>query len=599
MTSISNLKNAGVAVNKYRFGTSGKEPDPNAVEQLALLNALLSGKLARKTWTSQDYVEDPQDEKHGLFALLNTPFLKNGAGDELYGIADHYKNEITLRSLCEKRQPSLYFEFNNYVKESVKTLTFNQSLISGYSGIIDFLFLKAVLADGLENVRSVFSYIFSTGKAYQDVFQAIAVKAAEMIRDREKIKLPSGVNSEKISAILKEKEFSLEKPLFYNEVKNAINKMVFDSENINLISLVEKELGDIVSDEDVPAIINYLKSSNIKIDEKNAKYFIPIALNSLKNSGASYVSATSSVVSESDFAVNYYEDERASLEIIRENIVCASQLYYVMVLGDELGIFNIINHIATKKLPSGNMDIRNTATLKDLQLYIFNENFKDLRTGEIFKRTVPAERSMFYKQVYNSGDGGNMEGMSVNTDFYMHWSILMKECADYIQKQEESENVLSRQKIVQAMEDIQYNLSTFCTGMVKVATPVMYKEMDFVIERFLKNEEITRQITMGNSISLWKVIEKMLFEMQGEVPNVSALRNKAIFGHKILSSCAENASSLVADDEKFGELLSVVEAFIIAESQLQDSSENTDSEEEAPTAGNGSPVPAAGDDWNF
>ncbi|MBX7225021.1 MAG: hypothetical protein K1X55_03265 [Chitinophagales bacterium] len=596
-------------VNGLRFGTIGKEPDPYAVEQLKILGNLLSGKLMSNDW---DQAEE-NAEDFGLYRLLTTPFLKKGKDNDLYEIIPNYRNDMTLRTFCEKRVPSLFFEFNSHFNDASSSLTFNQKQILSHNNIRDFLFLKAVYIEQLNNVKSIFSYMTQTGSAYLNVFQAVAVKASERIRDNEKIKLGHITASDRIIELLKGEEFSMEKTIFYNEIKNIINRMVFDLDNLDLISKVEKELGDIISDDDVPAILNYLKSSNIKIDAQNAKYFIPIAVNNLKNSNISYSSTSSGAASEFDFAVNYYEDDRASLEIIKENIVCASQLYYVMVLGDELGIFNIINYIATKKLPAGNMDIRNRDTLKDLQLYIFSESFKDLRNGEIFKRTLPAERMMFYKQVYSVGDEQTLEGMAVNNDYNRLWSILMKECVDYIQRVEDTTNSgysISRQKIMQAIEDLQYNLSTHCTGMSKVATPIMYKEMDFVIERFMKNEEITRQISLGNSTSFWKVIERILFEMQGEVPNVAALRNKAVFGHRILSFIANYTPAQVADDVKFNDFLSTVEAFIIAESQLQDNPMDMRSEDPADNAnGNmgGYPgmngvnknVPVGADDWNF
>ncbi len=38
---------------------------------------------------------------------------------------------------------------------------------------------------------------------------------------------------------------------------------------------------------------------------------------------------------------------------------------------------------------------------------------------------------------------------------------------------------------MQAVEDLQYDLSAHCIGMATVATPMIYAELNFIIRRFL------------------------------------------------------------------------------------------------------------------
>jgi hypothetical protein len=308
----------------------------------------------------------------------------------------------------------------------------------------------------------------------------------------------------------------------------------------------------------------------------------------------------------SDFSVQYYDDEKSTLVYNKESVLCAAQLYYVMTLGDELDIFNTVNIILSKHLPAGDVDITSKELLSDLQLYVFNDSFRDLKDGTLFNRTQPEERRMFYRQVFNAGDAETVEGMALNPDWNILWGTLMEKTVEYISKVERSENpefFVSRQPIFQALEDIQYNLSTHCVGMAKVAAPVINKELDFVVQKILMNEEIRKQLAPNGNASFWKVIENVQRGQNGEVPNVAALRNKAVFGHKILSIVAEYTPDLLDNDVEFGKFISTVEAYIIANSQLEAAAEpgNTwrdkapENSEKMVPSGNG----ASDDEWDF
>jgi hypothetical protein len=56
--------------------------------------------------------------------------------------------------------------------------------------------------------------------------------------------------------------------------------------------------------------------------------------------------------------------------------------------------------------------------------------------------------------------------------------------------------------------------------------------------------------------------------MRGRVPNVSALRNKAVFGHQILLTIA-NYRHGDLEGQKMLDFIATIEAFIIANSQLE------------------------------
>jgi hypothetical protein len=211
--------------------------------------------------------------------------------------------------------------------------------------------------------------------------------------------------------------------------------------------------------------------------------------------------------------------------------------------------------------------------MNDVTLYWFNDSFKDLsNVGLEYKRTHPEERKMFYRQLFNVGGGETLDGMVLNNDFNALWGKLFEETAKYIEKIATSQNptlYVSNQNICQAIEDLQYNLSTHCSGMIKVVSPIINKELDFVIERFLKNEDVIKQLALSSSRSFWKVIERVLADLRKEVPNVSALRSKGVLGYKIISTVANYKQGYFDDDEKFSEFISIVEAFIIANEELE------------------------------
>ena len=142
----------------------------------------------------------------------------------------------------------------------------------------------------------------------------------------------------------------------------------------------------------------------------------------------------------------------------------------------------------------------------------------------------------------------------------------MMEVVKYIGKVEENGDnysSISASKVYQAIEDLQYNLSAYCTGLPKIAAPTMYAEMDFVIQRILDSDDVKQQLGRRGSPSFWKVVEQVR-GMQDFTP----LRNKGMFGHKIISTIAQATPAFVEDQAAFEEFIANVEAFIVAEDQL-------------------------------
>src|SRR5207245_4981374 len=127
--------------------------------------------------------------------------------------------------------------------------------------------------------------------------------------------------------------------------------------------------------------------------------------------------------------------------------------------------------------------------------------------NRIVDRTRPAERQMFYRQVFNYGTTQIPDEIVVNVEFIKLWKVLMLESARYLEKAQASlnpDNYVSRQNVMQAVEDLQYNLSTNCTGMATVVAPLINAELDFIIQRIFKHKEVLAQIVPAGG-TWWKV----------------------------------------------------------------------------------------------
>ena len=122
---------------------------------------------------------------------------------------------------------------------------------------------------------------------------------------------------------------------------------------------------------------------------------------------------------------------------------------------------------------------------------------------------------------------------------------------------------------MQAVEDLQYNLSTHCTGMANVITPIIYAELNFVIRRIFMHPEILRQVVPSGG-TWWRVVETLSMEMTHTRPKSTVLYNKAKLGHGIIGSIADYNPATFEDDANFSAFISNVDALITTQSILQD-----------------------------
>lgn len=488
------------------------------------------------------------------------------------------------------------------------TGSFNRQTLLKREAILYYLFAYATRVEGLTEAASIARWIADEDDGgIREIYLAVVDLAVRDLVDREKIEIGAEAPFYRYAENqIKKSQFAFTDKVFDTRIRALVTDYAFDNDNYDLIEAwrAKNLAATPLTAEDRRYLNEVIKKSAVPITAANSDHFLSIAFYQRSNRTLS-VNGLSTTGSPLDFSVNYYEEDQEALAINSENIHAAAQLFYVMTLADELGLFDAADLLITQYLTSGQVDIRDSQTLFYLQQYAFSEEFTDPTSGEVIKRTEPEERHMFYRQVFSLGDGDVMEGAVYNTEFEQVWYNLMNEVAHYIQQLGESENpvaFVSRQYVAQTIEDLRYNLSNHCTGLAKAISPIINKELDFIIKRFFQNEEIIQQLALHNSRSFWKVPERILQDRAGRAINLTGAVNKARLGHVLISTSADFTAAMVEDDAEFSQFISAVQAFIIANSKLdgeesQRSDLPSDRYAAKGVAANGNGIPE--DDWNF
>ena len=129
---------------------------------------------------------------------------------------------------------------------------------------------------------------------------------------------------------------------------------------------------------------------------------------------------------------------------------------------------------------------------------------------------------------------------------------------------------MSRQNVMQAVEDLQYNLSTHCTGMATVITPLIYAELNFVIRRILMHPEVLQQIVPQGG-TWWRVVETLQHGHEERAAALDGALQQGEAGRRHhLRQIADYNPSTFENDAIFSAFISNVDAFITTQSILQE-----------------------------
>ena len=473
---------------------------------------------------------------------------------------------------------ALKYGFQDLLADEWTTLDYNTQTIldDAYPGIRDYLVAFAYLAHGLQEVKALKNFILHSPDGVAAVAAYAKVSAAREIIERKALKVPDyNVDTSDVVNDVKAAKIDFLTFVFEPKLVNVLEGYVFDDRYEKLIAnadVIKKAKAGTIQPEFIQHLVPYVKNSPFEITSANIDFFLPLFISKVSTSAAAATSSPASrEESERDFDVVFFDDDRSMVQVSELAVKCAAQLYYVMVTGDDLEVFDVVNYFTHKYLIRGGIEIVDARLRDDLQTYVFSNRFTDLKTSRVEDRTRPAERQMFYRQVFNSGSANVGDDVIVNVEFPKLWKVLILESAEYLERAQASfhpDSFVSRQKVMQAVEDLQYNLSTHCTGMANVIAPLINAELDFVIKRFFQHEEVLRQVAPVGS-TWWRVVERLYMEMKHVRPKTTVLYNKAKLGHDIIASIAAYNPATFEGDADFSEFISKVDAFITTQSILQ------------------------------
>jgi len=503
-------------------------------------------------------------------------WAQNSLADVLHDASPHAsKTYITLAEYVDRvpELSTLKYAVDDALSQDWFTLdeTARRVLDDSLPSIRVYLVAYAYLVLGLRDAGAVKKFILNDRLgAPQIADYAIIGAARDLVADKGyNIPRLEDDDGQFVTAI-RAAHIGLSTSSFEQGVFGVVADRINDVEHADLIAEAEKTVGPLpLATKRLLAL--YIDAAPVKITKANVAFFATSWLSQL--GGAPTVPTTEAAPpSDDDFDIAIFTDDDSAFTISRSAILCAAQLYYAMVLGDELDAFAVVHYFTHKYLIRGGMEVSDGRLRDDLQAYVFSNRFTDLKTGRLLDRTRPAERQMFYRQVFAHGKAEVPGDMVVNDDFMRMWKTLMLESATYLERAQASLNpdgFVSRQKVMQAVEDLQYNLSTHCIGMATVATPLIHAELNFAIRRILMHPEVLKQVVpIGGT--WWRVVERLYMEMKHSTPKATVFYNKARLGHDIIKSIADYDPATFENDTQFSAFISNVDAYITTQSILQD-----------------------------
>lgn len=622
----------GVKIRRTNITTNGvtADIDSHVKEQLTYMNDLLGTPIYIKEggdfqtvegMSISELVQLPlkarmygnshrKEQQWQEDSLLNTIYkaINNSKYDKIYSIEEYIDAEDKLSLLK--------FDFKDRLNNNWNNLDLNTRSILSYPNIVNYLLALGYNA-GYTEINGLTNFIFGNKSGNRNVIIYTQISASRQYIHEERVSVE--FNNEKnpvITDILKGNP-SFSSLSFSAFVTKTLENYVDNSSELDILK--DSKYYKDIPPSMIPKLIKQIKASILPVTDSNIDILLPIFMNEIENIPGWEDDTTDTDGSAPDYSVTFLDDDAATVQVVSDNIRCAAQMFYSMTLGEELDIFSVVNFFTHKFMVRGNIQISDSQLREDLQMYVFSNKFPHPRTGKIIERTRPAERRMFYKQVFNYGNAAVTDDVVVNKEFPKYWRILIMEVARYIQRAQDSpnpESYVSRQTVMQAVEDLQYNLSTHCSGMANVISPIIYDELYFVIKRILNHPEIVKQLVPAGG-NWWKVVEMLYEGMKHQRPKTTIHYNKAKLGYEILNSIADYNPTTFEDDKRFSAFISNVDAFIISQAQLQQKEEdeneergnreyrrrerNVEKEEDEDAAEKlPAPSPSAGkDEWDF
>ncbi|GAA5026989.1 hypothetical protein ACFQRL_11275 [Microbacterium fluvii] len=262
-----------------------------------------------------------------------------------------------------------------------------------------------------------------------------------------------------------------------------------------------------------------------------------------------------------DFQVDLF-DSTAGQIVLPGNVRAAGALMWCWDIGERLGVYKLADALVYRwwigLLDFGDGDLTS-------ELYRYYKLRED--------RPAEEERFLLYRRVLDLGQTQVGERVVVNEEFPRLWRALMEEVATYIDRSETSyRDRVNAQGVVQAIEEVQYNLTERMAGMALTTVTEMYNQLRQTDAAsgalgaldILGHPEVVGQLASGRRRDQWSVIERLSKEEFGVSPNVNALRTSAVEGFKVVDYIADFRRSTL-DEDAFAEFISSAKAWILAQ----------------------------------
>ena len=311
--------------------------------------------------------------------------------------------------------------------------------------IQDYLVATAYLAHDVRDINALMNFVLTGKNGFNAVVDYAAVSAARVLVNREQLNVPD--IDKDTSAVVKalknpnpEKKSSnipLTKVAFNNAAKAVINPHVFDRSYAQILDAFLKKNG-IDGDKTIkqirPLVLQDVKNSIPPVTAANADIVIPPMIATARSSSADYQQEqeptdVDKFEAAKDFDIDLFDDTEPQQEISEAAVKCAAQLYYGMVLGDELDVFDAVDYFTHGTSARRHRD-RDRRLRDDLQEYVFSDRFTDLKTRQ--DRSTARGRPSGRCSTGRSSTRRRARSpttSSRNKDFPRLWKVLMLESA--------------------------------------------------------------------------------------------------------------------------------------------------------------------------
>lgn len=262
-----------------------------------------------------------------------------------------------------------------------------------------------------------------------------------------------------------------------------------------------------------------------------------------------------------DFQVDLF-DTTAGQVVLADNVRAAGALMWCYDIGERLGVYKLADALVYRWWV-GLVDFGDPDLTSELYRYY---KLRD-------ERPVEEERFLLYRRILDLGGAPVGDRVVVNSDFPQLWRSLMEEVATYIDRSETSfRDRINTQGVVQAIQEVQYNLTERMAGMALTQVTEMYNQLrqtetgSGVLGAIdiLAHSEVVGQLSSGRRRNQWSVIERLAKEEFGISPNVNALRTSAVEGFKVVDYIADFRPGAL-DEDAFEEFISSAKAWILAQ----------------------------------